>query len=67
MKKIFALLLAVMMVLSMAACNKAPAGTGSQAPAVDSFKDPYADITDYDELSRAVYDDVLGEFYKYYE
>ena len=67
MKKILALLLAVMMVLSLAACNQAPAGNETQGPAVDSFKDPYADIADYDELSRAVYDDVLGEFNKYYE
>ena len=67
MKKILAMLLAVVMVLSLAACNQTPAGNETQAPAVDSFKDPYADIADYDELSRAVYDDVLGEFYKYYE
>ena len=70
MKKILAMLLAVVMVLSLAACNNTPAtnaGNETQAPAVDSFKDPYADIADYDELSRAVYDDVLGEFNKYYE
>ena len=67
MKKILAMLLAVVMVLSLAACNQTPAGNETQAPAVDSFKDPYAGIEDYDELSRAVYDDVLGEFNKYYE
>ena len=75
MKKILALLLAAMMILSLAACGEeTPAGTEAPAgestpvePGVDSFKDPYADITDYDELSRAVYDDVLGEFNKYYE
>ena len=72
MKKILALLLAALMVLSMAACNtNAPAGSEAgnetQAPAVDSFKDPYAEIEDYDELSQAIYDDVLGEFATAYE
>ena len=72
MKKLFAMLLIAAMVLSMAACSSTtPAGTtaagGAQAAGVDTFKDPYADITDYDELSAAVYADVLGEFNKYYE
>ena len=77
MKKLFALLLAVVMVISMAACGSttpagttaaANAGTGAQVtPGVDSFVDPYADIADYDELSAAVYEAVLGEFNKYYE
>ena len=62
-KKIIALLLAICLLGSLAACKKT---TDKGNTAVDSFKDPYADITDYDELSRAVYDDVLGEFYKYY-
>ena len=63
MKKIIALLLAICLLGSLAACKKT---TDKGNTAVDSFKDPYADIADYDELSRAVYDDVLGEFYKYY-
>ena len=63
MKKIIALLLAICLLGSLAACKKTD-NKGNTA--VDSFKDPYADITDYDELSRAVYDDILGEFYKYY-
>ena len=62
MKKIIALLLAICMLGALAACKKAD----NKNNAVDSFKDPYASIADYDELSRAVYDDVLGEFYKYY-
>ncbi len=63
MKKIIALLLAICLLGALAACGK----TGNKGnAAVDSFKDPYASIADYDELSRAVYDDVLGEFYKYY-
>ena len=72
MKKLLAMLLAAVMVLSMAACGSAnPAGTtaagGAQTAGGDTFKDPYADIADYDELSAAVYADVLGEFNKYYE
>ena len=45
LKKLFALLLAVVMVLSMAACNKAPADTtaGTKAPA-DTTEAP-ADTT----------------------
>ena len=65
MKKIFALLLAVIMVASLFAGCK-PADTNTDAPAVDSFKDPYAGIEDYDELSQAIYDDVMGEFYTAY-
>ncbi|MBR5529162.1 MAG: peptide ABC transporter substrate-binding protein [Oscillospiraceae bacterium] len=68
MKKIFALLLAVLMVVSLVACTGNEGGAaGTPGAAADSFKDPYAGIEDYDELSRAVYDDVLGEFYKYYQ
>jgi len=67
MKKILAMLLAVMMVLSMAACTGTPAPTDPVVPTVDSFKDPYAGIEDYDELSQKIYDDVLGDFYTTYE
>ncbi len=67
MKKIFALLLAVVMIASVfAGCQPAAKPTEPQN-AVDSFKDPYADIAEYDELSRAVYDAVLGGFYTYYQ
>ena len=31
------------------------------------YVDPYAEIEDYDELSMAIYEDVLGEFYSVYE
>ena len=65
MKKILAMLLAVLMVLSMAACNGAPATPS--VPTEDSFQDPYAGIEDYDELSQKIYDDVMGEFYTAYE
>ena len=80
MKKTLALLLAVMMLVSMAACSEknpqagANAGTnagnngGTNTPAgTEGYVNPYADLVeDYDALSQAVYDDVLGEFYEYY-
>ena len=74
MKKLLAMLLAVVMVISMAACGgTTPAGTTAGtvgnagettgAPAV--YVDPYADVRDdYDALSEAIYMDVLGEFYE---
>ena len=75
MKKFLAMLLALIMVLSMAACgakNETPAPTAApvveatEAPVV--YVDPYADVADdYDALSEAVYMDVLGEFNTYYE
>ena len=78
MKKLFALLLAVVMVLSMVACsnNKPADTTGSTAgtTADDTttsagpveYVDPYADM-EYDEQSAALYEDLLGEFYAAYE
>ena len=71
--KFLSLMLVLAMVLSLVACggNSAPAAT--EAPAVAEteaavYVDPFADVTDdYDELSQAVYDDVLGEFYTYYQ
>ena len=82
MKKIFALVLALAMVLSMVACGaKTPAtdAPAADAPVVDApaadvaeteteeaVANPFADIEDYDELSSAVYEYVLGEFYEYY-
>ena len=76
MKKLFAMLLAVVMVFGLVACAPAakPAGTtaapvpGTTAPNNGPvvYEDPYKDITDYDELSMAIYEDVLGEFYNVY-
>ncbi len=61
-KKLFALVLAFIMVLSLAACK--PADKEDEKV---EYKDPYADLKDdYDALSEAIYDDVLGEFEKYY-
>ena len=78
MKKLIAMLLALVMVVGLVACgNKAPAVDApvdqpADAPAVDTpaeepaVADPFAEIEDYDELSSAVYEHVLGEFYEYY-
>ena len=78
MKKLLAMLLAVVMVLSMAACNSAaPADTTAAADgttgAVDTtvavvgeYVNPYADM-EYDEKSEAIYEAVLGEFMDAYD
>ena len=79
MKKLIALLLALVMVIGMVACgnkNDAPAADApadapaADAPAADApveYVYPYADIEDYDDLSWAIYEDVLGEFYEVYQ
>jgi len=71
MKKILALLLAAVMVLSMAACNPAtPAGTNGTndgtTGAAAGYVNPYADM-EYDDKSAAIYEAVLGEFAEAYE
>ena len=77
MKKILAMLLVVAMVLSMVACggNTTPSTEAATTPvATDApvavepveYVSPYAGIEDYDELSEAIYMDVLGEFYEAY-
>ena len=73
-KKILCLVLALVMTLSMVACGeKEPVATEPVAtePVVDApveYVDPYAEYADdYDALSQAIYDDVLGEFYTVYE
>lgn len=71
--KIMSMLLALAMMLSLAACGgnastptgtTAPAAAGTEAAAADViYVDPYADLRDdYDALSEAIYEDVLGEF-----
>ncbi len=74
--KFLSLMLVLAMVLSMAACggkaeapaeSEAPAAAVTEAAAPAVYVDPFADVADdYDELSQAVYDHVLGEFYTYY-
>ncbi len=79
MKKFLAMLLALSMVLSMAACGaKTDAPAATEAPATEApvateaapavYVDPYADLReDYDALSTAIYEDVLGEFMTAYD
>ena len=72
--KILSLMLVLAMVLSMAACGgsstaetQAPAAAETEAAAV-TYVDPYADLADdYDALSAAIYEDVLGEFNEVYQ
>ncbi len=65
MKKILALALVVLTVVSLFAGCGEKKDDGPKEPAV--YVDPFAGITDHDELSAAVYEQVLGEFNKYYE
>ena len=78
MKKILAMLLVVAMVLSMVACGSknTPSSEATTPVATDAtvagepveYVYPYADLLDnYDELSSAIYEDVLGEFLSTYE
>ena len=68
--KIMSLVLALVMMLSLAACGgngdtTETTPTGNEAV---EYVYPYADLLDnYDELSTAIYDDVLGEFYTTYQ
>ncbi len=74
--KFLSLMLVLAMMLSLVACGgssekpadtQAPAAAETEAAAPAVYVDPFADIADdYDEVSQAVYDLVLGEFYDYY-
>ena len=68
--KIMSLVLALVMMLSLAACG-GETGTDATEPAGNEAVEyvyPYADLLDnYDELSSAIYADVLGEFQSTYE
>ena len=64
MKKLVALLLALCLVISLVACGGKEGNEGGNA----TYVDPYAEYADdYDALSAAIYEDVLGEFNEYYE
>ena len=75
--KILCLLLALAMMLSLVACGggnepaettAAPADTTGASNEAVEYVDPYADLADdYDALSEAIYNDVLGEFYEVYQ
>lgn len=61
MKKLLAMLLAIVMVLGLAACVKPQDDTVT-------YKDPYAHLADdYDALSQAIYANVLGDFKTAYD
>ena len=71
MKKTLAMLLVLALTLSLVACVPAATTPGTQpgtqgtTPSGNQsveYVDPFKDITDYDELSAAVYDLVLGDF-----
>ena len=68
--KIMSLVLALVMMLSLAACG-GETGTDATEPTGNEAVEyvyPYADLLDnYDELSSAIYADVLGEFQSTYE
>ena len=81
-KQIISVLLALVMMLSLVACTKTPATSTTAGKTDDTtaapdttvsdepvtYVDPYADLADdYDALSSAVYEDVLGDFYAVYE
>ena len=69
--KIMSLVLALVMMLSLAACGGEKPSTDETQPSNNgeqvSYVDPYADLADdYDALSEALYYDVLGEYYDVY-
>ena len=67
--KIMSLVLALVMMLSLAACG-GETGNDATEPSNEAveYVYPYADLLEnYDELSSAIYADVLGEFQSTYE
>ncbi len=62
MKKFLAILLAALMVFGVVACGSKKTNNEKA-----TYEDPYAGITNYDEKSQKIYDDILGEFYAAYE
>ncbi len=70
-KKIFSLILALTMILGLAACKPKDDNAGSSAKpnnqnlAVNNMSE--IDQAAYDEESAKLYDEVLGEFYDYYQ
>ncbi len=70
-KKVLSMLLAVCMlvasVATLSGCDNDPADTSSTPGPVTDYKDPYADITDENELYAKIYEDTLGDFITAYE
>ena len=67
MKKLLALLLVAVMTVSLVACAPANTTNPTDGDKTVEYVDPFKDIADYDELSAAVYDLVLGDFYEAYQ
>ena len=67
MKKLLALLLVAVMAISLVACAPANTTPTTEGNKTVEYVDPFKDIADYDELSAAVYDLVLGDFYEAYQ
>ena len=74
-KRILALVLALVMMFCLVACGgdvDVEPSTNPSAPVVSDepvvYVDPYADLRDdYDALSMAIYEDILGEYYEIYQ
>ena len=64
-RKVLSFVLAICMIVSAVAVLSS-CGKKKQTVKPDTFTDPYANYTDYDELSTAIYDAVLGEFFDLY-
>lgn len=68
MKKILAILLAILMAASIAACAGDKPEAGVSSTDVVEYVDPYAQYADdYDAQSSAIYEDILGEFKAAYD
>ena len=65
MKKVLSMLLVIVMLLGSVA-TLASCGDDTDPTTPIEYVDPYKDITDKDELYSAIYEDVLGDFYKAY-
>lgn len=64
MKRFLALTMAMVILLGLTACNNQTSGDPTGG---GSVYDPYAQYTDYNDRSQAIYDGALGEFYTAYE
>ena len=62
MKKLLALVLAVLMLVSVVACNNKPNNNEPQDTSNDVEYKDIVEGLDYDEASKKLYDEILGEF-----
>ena len=66
-RKVLSILLVVAMMIAAVATFASCKGPVEPGKTPVEYVDPYKDITDKDELSAAIYKDVLGDFIKAYE